>query len=62
MKVLAAAVVGISWLAAHPASKAEWWYYTGHLHAASGQEFGFELTLFRGSPRTARISTPRTSR
>ncbi len=25
----------------------EWWYYTGHLQAASGQRFGFEFVIFR---------------
>ena len=25
----------------------EWWYVTGHLHAPSGERFGFELTFFR---------------
>jgi predicted secreted hydrolase len=34
-------------LRAHPDSKAEWWYYTGHLETASRREYGFELTFFR---------------
>ena len=25
----------------------EWWYYTGHLDAADGREFGFEFVIFR---------------
>jgi len=25
----------------------EWWYYTGHLHAADGRDFGFEFVIFR---------------
>jgi len=25
----------------------EWWYYTGHLRAASGARFGFEYVIFR---------------
>ncbi len=25
----------------------EWWYYTGHLQAVSGQRFGFEFVIFR---------------
>jgi len=25
----------------------EWWYYTGHLHAADGRQFGFEFVIFR---------------
>lgn len=32
---------------AHPAYRTEWWYYTGHLQAADGRAFGFELTFFR---------------
>ncbi|MDQ2733318.1 MAG: carotenoid 1,2-hydratase, partial [Armatimonadota bacterium] len=31
---------------AHPGSKTEWWYYTGHLHSRNG-DYGFELTFFR---------------
>lgn len=33
--------------AAHPAFQSEWWYYTGHLRAAGGRRFGYELTFFR---------------
>ena len=33
--------------AAHNAFKTEWWYYTGHLESAQGQDFGYELTFFR---------------
>ena len=48
MSLLAvAAAAALSLLAAHPDSKTEWWYYTGHLQAASGRQFGFELTFFR---------------
>ncbi len=25
----------------------EWWYYTGHLRSAAGQQFGFEFVVFR---------------
>lgn len=32
---------------AHPAFASEWWYYTGHLRAADGRRFGYELTFFR---------------
>ncbi len=32
---------------AHPEAALEWWYYTGHLDAAGGKTFGFELTFFR---------------
>ncbi len=33
--------------ASHPGFKTEWWYYTGHLKAESGERFGFQLTFFR---------------
>ena len=33
--------------AAHPGFASEWWYYTGHLRAADGRRFGYELTFFR---------------
>jgi predicted secreted hydrolase len=32
---------------AHPAYKTEWWYYVGHLQAAGGESFGYQLTFFR---------------
>jgi predicted secreted hydrolase len=32
---------------AHPNYKTEWWYYVGHLQAASGEHFGYQLTFFR---------------
>src|SRR5205085_4753308 len=25
----------------------EWWYYTGHLHASDGHEYGFEFVIFQ---------------
>jgi len=31
----------------HPAYSTEWWYYTGHLKARDGREFGFQATWFR---------------
>ena len=31
----------------HPEFQTEWWYFTGHLTAASGRRYGFELTFFR---------------
>ncbi len=36
---------------AHPDFKTEWWYFTGNLTAADGQEFGFQLTFFRQGVR-----------
>ncbi len=39
---------------AHPEYKLEWWYFTGHLDAANGRTFGYELTFFRiGMDRVA---------
>jgi len=31
----------------HPAYQTEWWYTTGHVRAADGRRFGYELTFFR---------------
>ncbi len=33
--------------AAHEEYRTEWWYYTGHLQAADGRTFGYQLTFFR---------------
>jgi predicted secreted hydrolase len=33
--------------AAHDGFASEWWYFTGHVRAADGRRFGFELTFFR---------------
>ncbi len=32
---------------AHPDFKTEWWYFTGHLRAKDGREFGYQITFFR---------------
>jgi len=32
---------------AHFQFQSEWWYFTGHLRAADGRRFGYELTFFR---------------
>jgi len=32
---------------AHPTHASEWWYLTGHLATAGGEDFGFQLTIFR---------------
>ncbi len=32
---------------AHPEYKTEWWYFVGHLQAAAGENFGYQLTFFR---------------
>jgi predicted secreted hydrolase len=31
----------------HPEFRHEWWYVTGNLDSATGERFGFELTIFR---------------
>jgi predicted secreted hydrolase len=31
----------------HEAFQTEWWYYTGNLTAATGEQFGYQLTFFR---------------
>ena len=31
----------------HPEFRTEWWYVTGHLDAANGRRFGFQVTFFR---------------
>ena len=31
----------------HPDFRQEWWYLTGNLDSATGERFGFELTIFR---------------
>ena len=36
---------------AHDSYRTEWWYFTGHLRAADGHLFGFELTFFRAALR-----------
>lgn len=33
--------------AAHYSCQMEWWYYTGHLFADDGNEYGFEVTFFK---------------
>ncbi len=33
--------------AAHYNAQTEWWYYTGHLQADDGAEYGFEVTFFK---------------
>jgi predicted secreted hydrolase len=33
--------------ASHDEFRTEWWYYTGHLRAEDGREFGYQLTFFR---------------
>lgn len=40
--------------ASHPDFRTEWWYYTGHLRAKDGRQFGYELTFFRVGIRRAK--------
>ncbi|MES2896634.1 MAG: carotenoid 1,2-hydratase [Pseudomonadota bacterium] len=35
---------------AHPQFRTEWWYVTGWLKTADGQELGFQVTFFRSRP------------
>ncbi len=42
----------------HEAFQTEWWYYTGNLTAASGEQFGYQLTFFRRSVAPPSESTP----
>jgi predicted secreted hydrolase len=37
---------------AHDDYATEWWYFTGHVRAADGRRFGFELTFFRIAVQT----------
>jgi predicted secreted hydrolase len=32
---------------AHPDYRTEWWYFTGNLSSETGDDYGFQLTLFR---------------
>ena len=34
---------------AHPEYQTEWWYYTGNLVDAQGNEYGFQFTIFRSA-------------
>lgn len=34
---------------AHPDTKTEWWYLTGHFEDAEGREFGLQFTIFRSA-------------
>ena len=37
----------------HPQFRNEWWYITGWLKAAGGEELGVQITFFRNRPRVA---------
>ena len=34
---------------AHPEYQTEWWYYTGNLDDAQGNEYGYQFTIFRSA-------------
>ncbi len=38
---------------AHPTHRTEWWYVTGWLETAKGEELGFQVTFFRTRPGVA---------
>jgi predicted secreted hydrolase len=38
---------------AHPAFRSEWWYITGWVQDARGNNFGVQVTFFRNRPRVA---------
>jgi len=38
---------------AHPAFRSEWWYITGWVQDARGNDFGIQVTFFRNRPRVA---------
>ena len=48
---------------AHDAYRTEWWYFTGHLRAADGHRFGYELTFFRIglAPHPSRVAKGRSA-
>ena len=41
-------------LGPHEEYQTEWWYYTGNLETAAGEQFGFQLTFFRRALPTDR--------
>jgi predicted secreted hydrolase len=41
----------------HDTYRTEWWYYTGHLTAKDGRQFGYQLTLFRRGMPPDRVKT-----
>jgi len=43
----------------HDDFRTEWWYYTGHLHTAGGDEYGYQVTFFRSGVAEARANPSR---
>jgi len=44
---------------AHEDYRTEWWYYSGHLRTAEGEEYGYQVTFFRSGLAGARKSASR---
>ena len=44
---------------AHDEFRTEWWYYTGHLRAGNGEEYGYQVTFFRSGVAEARANPSR---
>ncbi len=44
---------------AHDDFRTEWWYYTGHLRTAGGDEYGYQVTFFRSGLAGAQTSPSR---
>ena len=44
---------------AHEDFRTEWWYYTGHLRAKSGEEYGYQVTFFRSGLAAAQANPSR---
>jgi predicted secreted hydrolase len=43
----------------HDDFRTEWWYYTGHLRTAGGEEYGYQVTFFRSGVAEARTNPSR---
>ena len=43
----------------HDDFRTEWWYYTGHLRAENGEEYGYQVTFFRSGMAEARANPSR---
>jgi len=43
----------------HDDYRTEWWYYTGHLRAAGGGEYGYQVTFFRSGVAEAQANPSR---
>ena len=46
-------------LGSHPAFRNEWWYVTGWVRSADGDDLGIQVTFFRNRPRIAEASRSR---